>query len=77
MKICTKCGINKPLSEYNKSNKTCLISHRGDCKECQHSYNKEHYSKNKQQYLDNQKIRRYRSKKKQDNESKRKSVYYG
>lgn len=56
-KICTKCKLPKKLSEFNETSNV-ITSLRGDCKECQKKYSKEHYTANKQRYLDNQKIRR-------------------
>lgn len=34
-KICTKCGINKPVSEYHKSGPSRL---RSDCKPCRNAF---------------------------------------
>lgn len=39
VKVCTKCNISKPLSEYNKN--------KNICKPCEKEYKKEYYQKNK------------------------------
>ena len=46
MKKCTKCGVQKPLSEFNKqrSKKSGL---RSQCNSCRSSYAAEWYKKNK------------------------------
>lgn len=49
MKTCSKCKIEKPLTEFNKKGKGKLQTF---CKECNSIYLKEHYQKNKQYYLD-------------------------
>jgi hypothetical protein len=41
-KICTKCGIEKELSKFAKA-KTGRFGVRGDCKECNNLYGKQHY----------------------------------
>ena len=50
-KICTKCGIEKPLSEFNfrsKKNGT----YRSECKTCHSSYMKQIYKQKKDQVID-------------------------
>lgn len=51
MKKCTKCLLEKNESEFstNKQKKDGL---NYKCKECQKEYFKEHYTKNKQYYID-------------------------
>lgn len=48
-KFCSKCFIEKDISEYRKKNKTQL---RPDCIECQNKRNSEYYKKHR----DNKKI---------------------
>lgn len=50
MKLCTKCGKVKPLSEFglNKSKKD---GHQCHCKECVREYKKKHYQEHKEDYL--------------------------
>lgn len=36
-KVCTKCGVEKPLSEFNK-NKNYSDGHRSDCRMCRREY---------------------------------------
>lgn len=64
MKVCIKCGVPKPLEEYNRSSNTKL-SYRGDCKPCQSMYITEYYKneKNRQQKLANQRLLRRKKKK--------------
>jgi len=45
VKTCTKCHIEKDLSQFNKS-KLGIFGLRGECKDCQSKYRQEHYSKN-------------------------------
>ena len=52
-KVCTKCGVEKPLSEFYK-NKGGKYEVRGDCKECYGSYNSKYYGKNKEIILKQQ-----------------------
>lgn len=51
MKICTKCNIEKPLSEFykNKTKKDGLTSY---CKDCKRIYNEDHYNKTKEVWKD-------------------------
>jgi len=45
MKICTKCGVEKPLDDfYFQKNRQ---NHRGDCQECRTIWQKEYKRKNK------------------------------
>ena len=43
-KVCTKCGVWKPLEEFNKD-KTHKDGRRSDCKECQKEYRAKNNSK--------------------------------
>ncbi len=47
-KFCTKCGVQKDLSEFNKS-KINKDGFRGDCKSCQKIYREINKEKLKQQ----------------------------
>lgn len=49
MKLCTKCGITKEISEFNK-NKTKPDGLQSKCKECHRKYTREHYKKHKAKY---------------------------
>lgn len=51
MKLCGKCGKNKPKEEFSFKNKArgTLQSY---CKECQKAYRKAHYERNKEAYLE-------------------------
>jgi Recombination endonuclease VII len=55
MKICSKCRIEKPHSEYHKKN-TTKDGMSGHCKECQRAYVKSHYDRNRQYYLDKARV---------------------
>ena len=46
MKKCTKCGVEKPLSEFNK-NKSKKDGFQSSCKICHRLQSKDHYSLNK------------------------------
>lgn len=48
-KICTKCGKEKPLSEFSK-NARKRDGYQCACKECMAEYNRIHYLKNKEIY---------------------------
>lgn len=45
-KICTKCGIEKPISEFNWRNKT-QGTRRSECKICHSQYMKQQYQMKK------------------------------
>ena len=47
-KICTKCGVWKPLEEFNK-NKTRKDGRQYECRECTKEYKKQ-WSKNNPKY---------------------------
>ena len=49
-KICTKCGIEKPITEFNWRNKA-KGTHRSECKICHCNYMKQIY-KEKRQTID-------------------------
>lgn len=46
-KICTKCGIEKPITEFNWRNKS-KGTHRSECKICHTNYMKEQYKKKRE-----------------------------
>jgi hypothetical protein len=48
MKVCTKCGIEKPLSDFYKS-KNYIDGHCYWCKACDFKYKKERYLQNKEE----------------------------
>lgn len=50
MKICTKCKIEKDLSEFRKK-KTCKDGLNNVCKTCCREYGKDHYKSNKDKYI--------------------------
>lgn len=50
MKICTRCKIEKSLTEFNFKIKS-LNKLSAHCKECSRSYIKNHYNNNKDYYL--------------------------
>ncbi len=45
MKICSKCGKEKPLSDFNKHSEG-KYGVRPDCKDCQHAYKKQYRAAN-------------------------------
>jgi len=47
MQICTKCGIEKTLVEFHKSN-SCKLGIRGNCKECVKIYKNKHKNRLKE-----------------------------
>ena len=55
-KICSKCGIEKPISEYHKNgfDKDGNQKYRGYCKQCANKLESARYYK-KKDYIDNQK----------------------
>ena len=55
-KTCTKCGVEKQITEFNWAKKG--VSREGRCRECLKAYHGEHYKKNKTTYQKNQ--RQYR-----------------
>lgn len=61
-KICTKCGEEKPLTEFNFKNKA-KQKRQSQCKECQRArerelYNTSYREKNKDKYNKNRRCRR-------------------
>jgi hypothetical protein len=50
-KACSKCKVNKLVSEFSFKNKAAGI-HQSYCKECGKKLTRSHYSNNKRQYLD-------------------------
>jgi len=49
-KICTKCSVEKPLSEFYKDS-TQKDKHAGKCKKCAKNYYSHYYSNNKEKIL--------------------------
>ena len=47
-KVCNKCGLEKPLSEFNKNGKY----YRANCKDCKKKYEHEQYIKNRDKVLE-------------------------
>ena len=47
MKECTKCGIEKPLTEFHKDNRS--MGHRSRCKSCTAKIAAKHYVENKEE----------------------------
>lgn len=62
-KVCTKCGIEKELTEFNKDKKGKL-GVRGDCKKCHMEQKKEHYKNNREKVLGKRKEYRKNNKEK-------------
>ena len=58
MKKCSKCGIQKPLVEFNRDKKG-KDGHRSQCKSCTAQYRAQYYEENKE------KIARYRAQNKE------------
>ena len=50
-KICTKCGIEKPITEFNWRSKKDG-THRSECKVCHTAYMKQKYQEKKNQIQD-------------------------
>lgn len=50
-KVCTKCGRELPISEFQKSNNT-KDGYRYECKDCRHEYMKQYNEKRKAQKQD-------------------------
>ena len=61
MKKCSKCDKDKSLSEFSKSIKK-KDGYNSYCKECNKTYQKNHYQDNKSYYFDKTKQRRKVSK---------------
>ena len=62
MKICTKCNIEKPLTEFCKDKKT-KDGLRSQCKSCEREYKKEYRKQNKERIKESD--RKYREKNKE------------
>lgn len=50
-KICTKCGLEKPLTEFNWRNQS-KGTYRSECKQCHCQYMKNQYQKKKETVQD-------------------------
>lgn len=57
MKICTKCGLEKPIEEFSK-NRTKKDGLSCECKKCHQSRYKQYYNKNKERYRESSKRKR-------------------
>lgn len=59
MKTCSKCGLSKPLEEFQKRAKN-KDGHAGICKLCKREYDNAHYKANtdRRQYIINNKLAR-------------------
>jgi len=55
MKICSKCGIEKPLDQFHKTsrkyNGQLIVYRHAKCKECRNEERKERYKKNSEKEL--------------------------
>lgn len=49
--VCSKCGIEKPLTEFHKRNTAGAKGHRSDCKECVGAAGRERYQRNRDKYI--------------------------
>lgn len=56
-KICAKCKQEKSLEQFNtKTNRAGKIQKQPYCKDCNKEYHKQHYNKNKKDYLQKNQI---------------------
>lgn len=53
-KVCTKCGVEKPLSEFNK-HKASKDGHQAHCRECKKEHAAQYWQDNKERLLEKQK----------------------
>ncbi len=77
-KICTKCRVQKDLSEFNKS-KINKDGFRRDCKSCQKIYreiNKEKLKQQRKQYYEFHKVQINEYDKKYKNEKRKNDIEY-
>lgn len=52
MKTCRKCNVEKPLTtEYFQARKSGKDGFRNECKDCQKSYRKQYYERNKERII--------------------------
>ena len=58
MKICSKCKVKKPLTEFNK-NKRSPDGHRPDCKICKNKVSKDYYKRNQHNMVEKAQKRYY------------------
>ena len=72
MKTCSKCKIEKELTEFNK-NKTKKDGLHNLCKSCVKEYNKEYYKENKDIII--KQVREYRAKNKSKSKEIKKKYY--
>jgi len=59
MKTCTKCGVQKPLSEYSKRYDYADIRYRPYCKSCTKEYSKNQHIKNKNKRKNQKLVKAY------------------
>ena len=72
-KVCTKCGVWKPLEEFNKQ-KGCKLGVRPSCRECDKKVKREYYANNKE--LHSERCKKYREENKEKVDAKRREYYY-
>lgn len=60
LKTCTKCGLQKPITEYRKKRilKSGAILMHAQCNACLSAWHKEHYQRNREAVLERQNKRR-------------------
>lgn len=78
-KTCSKCNIEKLVSEYHKS-KTSKYGVKGICKECCNKYNRKYMNNNKEKIKEyniknKEKFKEYRDKNKEKLKKQRKKYY--
>lgn len=56
-KLCSKCGILKPINDFNKFHRRGRVELESQCKMCRHAISRIYYEKNKKKILDKQKKR--------------------
>ena len=72
MKKCTKCGIEKPLSEFHK-HKNTKDGHRYDCKACRKHQQTLYYQQNKEKIAERKTLYYQENK---DKFAERDALYY-
>ena len=50
-KVCSKCKVERPIEEFNFRNRSTGVRHRY-CRECGKIFTRNHYRRNKRQYVD-------------------------
>jgi hypothetical protein len=81
MKICSCCGIKKPLIDFHKQ-KDCIGGHRSKCKSCVKINKKQQYQKTKDLYKERNRVWRekndrtsYHAKYREENKEKIKQYF--